>query len=1090
VAPVIATLPSPLLGATPTVLGKLQARLALIEVHKKEFVHVPNRPIDLQDVFGREFPADTTYMSTVHWNSDPTLGFPNAPYLVEVAQRNIPLEGHGHRIDELKSSGGSGTIWSLLGSIRGPSGVLFLAAKISAAPATEIFATDMFGEEIPETRQKANAPQGTVFYGPDIYGLRTTGRADLKEVYIFALGAEENIEMELKARVAPPFASVAAYQNQFYCGRSYNAKRAAEVRVKADAFVRASVRAPANGELDIAVHRADPLGYSLGLLNQDFVKQSEANIGNLMGSDTWSYKVPNPGNGTIEVHPAQLWQFLALTGPVEAATLGHAVTIPVKGQFPDLENPSNVYEFVAKNLTLPYALVRVTGSHMRDKAVVTSQQYARLAPMGAVGPVTAMQRKAQIPASLDGPATADVELRLPRSQRFYAHFVARVAANGSEQLEKVLPAAKLPKVYWADSNSADRTSTGDPQFSIGPVNLPLDVQSILTVKDYARDVFGRWPEPAKVDCRLSPWPVQTPALLSAVVRYREDGIAELTTKLGWDWTLRSPSEIRLGLALGPVGGGATENVKPSDKVNLPGRSMDLKVQFKADGGPFLVSSPLPVPPGFTVALAALPPPDSNDGPLHLPDGSRDVRMYELRIPIGTFDQVFAAADIWGIGIAVDALEKVSPSRRSDFRRLSSEAADPRPPVLKSQGIRLCWTSRPDGANRARIRLSAPSSDLGKPGGRIGGYRAWRADESCVLDLLVAAHFTETKKGEAAFAGIRDQRDMTVRLLQIQGLLNPHLADPAFQRAFVNLFEVVDTAVVGGDFELSLKASNTGFVFVMFSAISTTGIESDKLNLSNLCAVAVPHTSKLNPPTLRILRNDVTNTLEPAGLCLAIAGVDANIASDDVRIFWDARALVTDPNELMHRLLPFSTLTQSEAADYVPEIGAVCDRMQRARTYIYLLKPQEKWDPHFFTADTLKTKSSVPGDQIASPRSNLVSIRLPPTASPSFSLDDRSESMGEVRLTVSLKNLPVQTVPGYPPGAIQMEILKKDGYAVPPFEPVSFEVFAQKGFKSNNPKMTATLNNGKIVIDYAGGVDGFLRLTASDPAGRGCKLDIR
>jgi hypothetical protein len=31
----------------------------------------------------------------------------------------------------------------------------------------------------------------------------------------------------------------------------------------------------------------------------------------------------------------------------------------------------------------------------------------------------------------------------------------------------------------------------------------------------------------------------------------------------------------------------------------------------------------------------------------------------------------------------------------------------------------------------------------------------------------------------------------------------------------------------------------------------------------------------------------------------------------------------------------------------------------------------------------------------------------------------------------------------------MEILKKDGYASPPFEPVSFEVFAQKGFKSNN-----------------------------------------
>jgi hypothetical protein len=74
----------------------------------------------------------------------------------------------------------------------------------------------------------------------------------------------------------------------------------------------------------------------------------------------------------------------------------------------------------------------------------------------------------------------------------------------------------------------------------------------------------------------------------------------------------------------------------------------------------------------------------------------------------------------------------------------------------------------------------------------------------------------------------------------------------------------------------------------------------------------------------------------------------------------------------------------------------------------------------------------------------------------------------------------------------LELLDNKSQVLKRFEPTAFAKFSRDGFTSDNPKITATYNETSSVIDilYLGAVDGVsVRLAASDPAARGCSVEL-
>jgi hypothetical protein len=105
---------------------------------------------------------------------------------------------------------------------------------------------------------------------------------------------------------------------------------------------------------------------------------------------------------------------------------------------------------------------------------------------------------------------------------------------------------------------------------------------------------------------------------------------------------------------------------------------------------------------------------------------------------------------------------------------------------------------------------------------------WRANEASVPELAISEEFGSDTAGDDFLSAIREERDMSVRLVQIQSLVEQHLWKPTFLRAFVNLFEAADTKLQVGDYDLALPGAQTGLEFVMFSAISHAGVASNKV----------------------------------------------------------------------------------------------------------------------------------------------------------------------------------------------------------------------------------------------------------------------
>lgn len=1044
----------------------MTARMGQFELHTLALAEAPEVPFDPVEAYGDRF-IDVGHLATINWLVARPLGIPAKPFEIELCRTPLRLEGDGWAMDgNVTLRADANFTLRLTKALHqiGVSELFCVTARCSASdPQTEIFAIDAALNEIPESRQRATAPFGTAFFGPGVVGLRSTGTVTLEDLVAFGV-ADHPREFELLATVAPALSGVPAYDRQHYLGRDDTAAGTLAARLRADGLARANGPLPASGVLEHYVHREIAKARAALALGLEPIAMVEQQFAAILADPEWSYQSQHAPAGTdFQLSPATAMQHLALAGPVEATALGTSVTVPIPTPFPFLASAQAVFDEVTADGRLPIALVRITGHHLGPAGPIITQVYAGLT-FCQTPRFTARASDARLPAGRDLPGTCDVSVFLERSCRSLAIYPD--LSDGEERFPR--DDDLRPRTHLAGGDSADETISGLPRFLAGPFDLPLVYPVDQALVLHGRDIFGRWALPTIGHCPLLPLPVQTPTLYPPEIEYREHDKLSLKFRLSWNWLLRTPFDLRIAVATGAPG-----DIDPASGVHLPGFAAAAPLSIRFDGDePRLEGNQLPV--GTEVAAISLT--------LTAPAGAAlpDQRDYVVRIPMGSARDHFGADAFQLASLAVDAWEQIgghTPERRSAAQHQQIRISDPRAPTLNGGNWTLIWASRPDGGNVARAFFDLQPLSV-RP---VAGYHAWRTHESAILDLAVAVMPGDAFSRAAFIAGVLGTRDRQLRLAMIRGAVAPHLHKPAFRKSFVELFEVDRTALSSGEIELAVPGSQPGLEFVMFSAVSKTGVASNRLELSNLYAVAVPARDMLVPPVLRLLIPDGASPLATAGCILAVASAPAPFAPSQLRFFWDDGEAVTS-DELLHCLDPLSCIDAIEADRLVPGAGEVLGGDPHAHRHFLVLQAPPRWGvQHFACSLSRSTSGSAPGGLVSS-RSNLVSVYLVPAMGPKLDIAEMTVSAGTVHWTITAQGVDGTTYDKLAPSMIQLDIVDHAD-AAPTAEPRQLADFLAHG--AAIAAVTASASGpGEIHVRHPVDLDEKkVRIAISDPVGR-------
>ena len=1083
--------------------------MALIPLQLAEFVDAPGQPVQLAQEFGSAFPTAASHMVSVAWSADPALGLPVAPAIVWANGATPSIEGYSKTVIQVILEWKNGFEENLIpmGPAIGPDGLLCVLAYADFADSCDVFALDAAGDEIPETRQHVANGSPILFLGPGIFGVRATGAMTLNDVLLIGLPPSDGLELVRKAEVAPTLTGVSCYEPQAYLGVPDTVAGSLATRLKADALARANTEAPSSAKLENKVHRARPQPLSDAVVQQRFLAEAEANFSSILANPAWSYFEPVVGASAaeFEVVPTALIQAVALVGPIEATTLGQAVSFPVAGKLPVLTRLEDIFYFIRTYNALPFPLVLVetfhAGPRFVDKGTVvdnradpntrTSKHFARLI-LPTEQSVEAVQGKARPPRVLDAPATCDVRLIVSQKSRLDTFYVEKIP--GSEEFfeEDAAGGKGFVKAYFPSIDVTDVVANGRAQFTTGPFDLPFVGPADNALGLYRRDIFGRWLKTLDAVCSLQPWPVQAPTLSQTRIENTASGRTLLVSTIGWDWALRTPKDLRLGVAIvkeakDPL----LQTCLPSDGLNLPDGKLQLSIVFDSQGKPGWSAG---VSADFSIAAIDPPAPDPDDPPLKRGSpGDPDPRQYQMTIPLGSTAKIFDETPAAYVALTSDAWEVVSgstESRRSVVKARSiNRLNDPRPPAFEGSLWNLQWASRANGANVARAFLKSPAV-VGAT--KAASFNVWRANESSLLDF--ATEGVDPDDAALILAAIRRETNMRVRLSLVQNMVMGRLNDITSFERFTSLFRSAETAAAKGGFEIDLPGTQAGLEFAMFTATSTAGVSSmkfDQKGLSNLYAVAIPVAATPQQPSLQIITRDPLELLARSGLCVAIVGFEQRGSQRRVRFFWEDGPDVVDANQLLHEIEPVAELSVADAKRYVEDIDGILDRITFGQKRIYILRPPETWLAHNFCADTiaaLPIGSDDPMNEIASRRSQLVRKSILPTSLPALFADAVPES-GSWK--VRPQGIFVETVPGFVPCEIMFSLNDSDGAELGRTGPVPYRDFAAIGIQLA-PHFDARYDQqeAKIVVNFVPKLSGrTIRLTATDPARRAVQVDL-
>jgi hypothetical protein len=960
--------------------------------------------IDLAKL-GFEGPDDVDHYMTINWAvpSSDERGLPLKPYGVELVYPLPDKEngGFAHNAGPIDLDSANGHLWSVNGlfpfSRRRPWGVLCLALIARTRQGeTELYCRSFSGGEIYGTRLTVGeAPRKCAFFGPNIFALCASSDIEISEIAAFTvppdlLGDEA---LELLASVGPAFEPRIkpfpwAYDDQSYLSlQNLSPKQALGIRQWVDGVARGNTPPPTLRRLTDDIHRQNPSVIADAIHAADAVVALAEDLDACLKDPAMRFKAQSDagpsGSGTDAMYLtyAQILQMLARKGPVEALTLGNAVTVPrpKTDGFPAIIDTVDTAFDIMTQGRMPYPLVRVRGEFYDPKSAATVEEFAFA---GLDLPFDGLRSQSGVagyfaPKNLDAPATAAIGAKLHSNASALILYASQEKPAGTET---VTEDNGKPKAFFPNTPDPNITNPqGLPELWLGAVEVPLTATENAALWLYPRDIFGRWPRRESAACTLNPWPVGAPDLLSCEIFYAADETISATIRFEWDRTLRRVQTIDFGLTLSDVlvdqwGG----QLAPNGGMNCPAfpTGTPLRLEFDPGGAPANTAA---LPGGVTIAEIQRPSPPAN--PRAQPAGDRS--RYELTIPIGSVREVMGLRRnpmqplrLW---LVADASERVSGTRRTrpPLKPLYAEVHDPRPPVLDVLPWAITWTALPRGElNEARATLPLPYVIGEVP---AQSFNVWRAQETAVLAFAAARHFADEKAANAYFVAVRREIKLALRLAMIQRLVEPRLTDPYYMEALSAHFTADQGGTVSpsASVEIVVPAHQTGFEFVLFTATSPDGVASSKIDGPCMRIVAVPRPQLTQTPALRVISWDDAGYFETAGLCMAIVSYPEPFASGHVRLFWDRGGSIADGSELRFELPLLAELTLAEAKTYVAGIAGMIERaMPYDNNRIFTVSPPLTGDLHHFSVE-LKAESVAgnPASDIPSLRSQVSSLYL-------------------------------------------------------------------------------------------------------------------
>ncbi|ANG62619.1 hypothetical protein A8C75_09075 [Marinobacterium aestuarii] len=938
------------------------------------------------------------HFMTINWVVAATdeRGLPFRPYTVEVAgepyeyafasyPRSIRLgKANSHRwyVDSLFDPG----------PIR-PWGILCLGLIAKAKEdGAELFCRSFDGSEIYGTRLAVDATdRKCAFFGPNIFEICASADVEISDIAAFTVTPEllYTFQFDLVASVGPAFEpqnkpSPWPYDNQSYLSLpNLSPMQALTLRQCADGLARANTLPPALQRLEDAVHRQDPNTIAGAIHGEDAVAALADHLNFYLQHPAERFEAPvdagpsGRGTDTMSLTYAQILNLLARQGPVEALTLGNAVTIPRarKDYFIGLiRSMDAAFDLIAKG-HMPYPLIRVGGQFY------DAQIGALVEEFGFAGldlPVDSLQPKSQAvdyfePEARDKPASAAIKTRLHPNA---SSLIAYVSLEDETNAEQVIEERSKPRAFYPNTPDPNRANkTGAPELWLGTFDVPLTEEADVAIRLHPRDIFGRWPRRESAPCHLLPRPVGTPVLISCQIGYNADETISATVVFEWDRTIRNLQSVAFGLALSnDPPEGRNKQLKPGDGLSCPAfpTGTALQIEFDMNGAPM---NSLELPAG--VAIAEIPPPQPHA------KLAANRSHYELTIPLGTVRDAMALRKDPALplllDLVADASEQVSGARRTEppLPRLASEVRDPRPPVLDVQPWAITWTALPNGeTNEARASLALPRGTGDPP---AQSFNIWRSQETAVLSFALARHFANDDDVNAYLAAVRRETKPAVRLGLIQRLIEPKMKDADFMEGLSALFKANSTGTIesSDSVEIVVPAHQTGFEFVLFTANSRDGVASNKITNPCMCVVAIPRPVMADTPALRIISWDDAGYFEVAGLCMAIASYPEQFDGGHVRVFWDHGGTITDANELRFNIPVLAEMSVAEAKSYVADIEKIIrNSMPFEYNRIFLLMPPVTTDFHHFAIELqTETQADHPAAEIPTPRSQITSLYL-------------------------------------------------------------------------------------------------------------------
>lgn len=995
----------------------------------RKLVHLPNDDFDPSSQ-GIEYPDESAgrrTLATIHWLTQSVLGLPIKPFEISVLNSPLRLEsGEGENPNLaipneneviLDQTNSELSLRPLLKKLKADD-ALCVTAILEGATGVEVYATDAEGKMIPLSIRPSNAGQGTAFIGPGIYGLRATGPVKIKDLRVVALNPEtiKKLKMDQLATVAPVIDGIHEYQRQRYLGVEYDAAAALDARIMMDAFARANGSEPDSLTLNDLIHRQNPAELREPLLKEEFIIFIRDNFADIIKDPDFTYD-QRDRDILSRYYPAKLLQMLALTDPVIATILGYSVTIPQPEGFKVIESPKEIYDAVSQNI-LPYPLIRIRGTFQRNGNNYEIFQLASMnLPLFEPSPQLNLG-KTYPPQILDGWAFIEAEIKMDFKSVPFSTYVDR--HDGTDDfalIETFLTdpqklSVKRPVAYFGIGETFDYTEAGRPTIPFEPLELPFKVEEKRILGFHCRDFFGRWSKKVPVDVTLQPWKIQKPGLVPPTIEYRPDGRVGISIVFSWDWTLRTPAEIKFGLEI--TNQLETEStILPDAGINLPSQNtIPLSIFF--DGRDPQFSKGLPEDWSIREIIGYAP---ESDGTFSDPDKG-EPRSYELQLNLGSFSAIFKKEAKLRVNIAIEGREQVSGDRASTPPiRVNCLINDPRPPVIFGNRWQLEWSSRVDSNKTARAYIKTKNliND------RVAGFYLWRAHESAILELL--AESGSLVNEDSLLSEIRGERDIMLRLSMIQGLVEPRLQNQDFLQSFVDLFEIDSIKMITDGGEMNISGAQNGFEFVIVSAVSKTNVPSDKLKLENLDlhAIAVPVERNITRPVLRIIRPLLNSPLESTGQVIAAIGLDREFSSESVRLFWDHKYEQMKADAIIHKIKPVSEIKKTSVEKYAPQaIDIALNGLFIPYWRYFVVNPPQTWAKHNFTADICsqvpppiseETDSSssekvvtIPSEEIASPRAEPQSLRITPSNGPILKVSEINALNTQIKWTVECQNV--------------------------------------------------------------------------------------